>query len=77
MYHIYPNRSTVHECKGLGARLLIHIFTVNRNHMDLSLQGSGNLLMCGSQMDWNIAWILVFFDMIFFMFYGAFGVNLM
>ena len=49
----------------------------NRDHMDLCLQGSGDLHMCGSQMDRNIAHsrILLFLDDLL-MFYQAFGVNL-
>ncbi len=35
---------------------------VNRNHMDLCLQGSGSLCICGSQTDRNIAKILVSLD---------------
>ncbi len=42
--------------------------------MLLCLQGSGDLHMCGSQTDRNIARILVFLDDIL-MFYQAFGVN--
>ncbi len=40
----------------------IRIFTVtrNRNHMDLCLQGSGDLCMCGSQTNQNIIQILLF-----------------
>ncbi len=30
--------------------------------MELCLQGSGNLCMCGSQKDWNISQILLFLD---------------
>ncbi len=37
-----------------------HIYIVIRNHMDLCLQGSGDLRMCGSQADLNTARILVF-----------------
>ena len=43
--------------------------------MDLCLQGSGYLRMCGSQTDWNTARNLVFLDDLLF-FYQAFGVNL-
>ncbi len=39
----------------------IYMYTVNRNCVDLCLQGSGDLRMCGSQTDWNIARILMFF----------------
>ncbi len=44
--------------------------------MDLCLQGSGDLRICGSQMNWNIAKILVFLDFIL-MPYQVFGVNFM
>ena len=54
----------------------ICIYTVNRNRVDLCLQGSGDLCMCCSQTDWNTARILVFLDNLF-MFFQAFGVNLM
>ncbi len=62
-YRIDPNRSTVRECKGLGARLLISIIKpviryqsytcipINRIHVDPCLQGSGDLRMCNSQTD--------------------------
>ncbi len=44
--------------------------------MDLCLQGGGDLHMCGSQMDKNIALILGFlYDLL--MFSQAFGVNLL
>ncbi len=33
----------------------IPVYTVNRNHVDLCLQGSGDLHMCGSQTVWNKA----------------------
>ncbi len=45
-----------------GPAPTIHIYTVNRNHVDLCLQGSGILCMCRSQTDSNIAQILVFLD---------------
>ncbi len=59
--------------KGMGAHLSISIinrdlvpkiciYTVNRNHVDVYSLGSGDLHMCGSQMDRNIARILVFLD---------------
>ena len=32
---------------------------VNSNRVDLYLQGSGDLRMCGSQTDWNTTRILV------------------
>ena len=51
----------------------IRIYMVNRNHMDLCLQGSGDLRKCGSQTDQNIA---LFLDDVS-MFYEAFCVNLM
>ncbi len=54
----------------------IRIYTVNRSHIDLCLQGSGDLHMCGSQKSWNITQILVFLDNLL-MFHQAFGVNLM
>ncbi len=38
---------------------MIHIYTVNRNHVDLCLQGSVDLHKCISQMNQNIAQILV------------------
>ncbi len=44
--------------------------------MELCLQGSGDLRMCGSQRDRNTARILMFLDNLL-MFYQAFGVNLM
>ena len=44
--------------------------------MDLCLKGSGNLRMCGSQTDQNTTEILVFLDGLF-IYYHAFGVNLM
>ena len=78
------------ECKGLGARLInfnntaccllpiivvyIHIYG-NMKHMDLCLQGSGDLHMRGSQTDQNITRILLFLDDLL-IFYQAFGVNL-
>ena len=43
--------------------------------MDLCLQASGDLRMCGSQTDQNIAQILLFLDDLL-MFYQAFGMNL-
>ncbi len=46
----------------------------NRNHVDLSLQGRGDLRMCGSQTDQNITQILLFLDDLL-MFYQAFGIN--
>ena len=52
------------------------IYTVNRNRVDLCLQASGGLRMCGSQTDRNTAQILVFLDDLL-MFYQQFGVNLM
>ena len=42
-----------------------HIYGT-RNHMDLCLKGSSNLRMCGSQMDRNIAQILLFLDLLIF-----------
>ncbi len=54
----------------------ICIYMVNRNRVDLCLQGSGDLCMCGSQTDQNIARVLVFLDDLL-MFYQAFGMNLM
>ncbi len=43
--------------------------------MDLCLQGSGDLHICGSQTDQNIARILLFLDDLL-MFYQPSGVNL-
>ncbi len=43
--------------------------------MDLCLQESGDLRICGSQTEQNIAQILLFLDDLL-MFYHAFGVNL-
>ncbi len=40
----------------------MHVNTVNRNRVDLCLQGSGHLCMCGSQTDRNTARIKVFLD---------------
>ncbi len=47
----------------------------NKNHVELFLQGSGDLQMCGSQADQNITHILLFRDDLL-MFCEAFGVNL-
>ncbi len=72
----------MHECKGFGACLLISTiksvirYRVNRNRVDLYLQGSGNLCMCGSQTDWNTVRIFVFLDDLL-MYYQAFDANLM
>ncbi len=46
----------------------------NRNHVDLCLQGSSDLRLCGSQLDQNIAPILLFLDDPL-MFFPALGVN--
>ncbi len=74
-YRICPNKSAVHECKGLGARLTdvnnkachpvpttvvyMHIYGT-RNHVDLCLQENGDLRMCDSQTDQKIFQILLF-----------------
>ena len=58
----------------------ICIYTVKMEpHGCLFIQGNGDLLMCGSQTDQNTARILMFFTVfgLSFMFYQAFGVNLM
>ncbi len=52
----------------------IYMYMVNRNHMNLCLQASADLLMFGSQIDQNIARILILDDLL--MFCQAFGVNL-
>ena len=54
----------------------IHIYTVHRSQMDLYLQGSSDLRMCGSQTDQNTTQILLFWGD-HLMFYRVFGVNLM
>ncbi len=43
----------------------MHVYGINGNHVNLVLQGSGDLCMCHSQMDWNIAQILLFLDDLF------------
>ena len=76
-YRVCPNWSTVRECKlELGCTSInfnnkpcrpvptIRIYTVNRNRVDLCLQGSGDLRMCGSQTDRNTARILMFFTVL-------------
>ncbi len=85
---MHPNRSTVRECKGLGAHLLIStIKPVIRYLQYAYIYGKQEprgplftrkwyLRMCGSQTDQNTARILVFLDDIL-MFYQTFGVNLM
>ncbi len=51
------------------------VYSGNRNHINLCLQGSGDLRMCGSQTDWNITLILMLIgDLLTF--HHAFGVNL-
>ncbi len=52
-----------------------HIYTVNRNCVDLCLQGNGDFPICNSQTDQNTTQILVVLDDIL-MFYKAFGVDL-
>ena len=88
-YRICPNRSAVHECKGLGVHPLVSIIKLVIRYLPvhyayiykqeprgpLFIQGSGNVRMCGSQTDRNIAQILVFLDDLL-MFYKAFDVNL-
>ena len=77
MYHVHPNRSTVHECKGLGlsknfnnkvystTQWYILYNMVTKNHVDLCLQGHGDLCICGSQILLKfycflmILWILI------------------
>ncbi len=54
----------------------MRIYTVNRNRVDLCLQGSGDLRMCGSQTGPEYRSNSVFLDDLL-MFYQAFGVNLM
>ena len=47
------------EACGPVLTTLIHVYMymVNRNRVDLCLQGSGDLCMRGSQTDWNTAQI--------------------
>ncbi len=47
----------------------IHIYTVNRNRVDLCLQGSSNLRMCSSQTDQNTAriWTIWFSDHLYYL----------
>ena len=70
----YKNFNNKAYCLVPTTVVYMHIYG-SRNHMDPCLQGSGDLCMCGSQTDQNIAQILPFLDNLL-MFYQAVGVNL-
>ncbi len=65
------------DCRAVPTILIKHIFNIygDRNHVNLCLQGSGDLRMYSSQTDQNIAQILLFLDDLL-MSYQTFSVTL-